>query len=156
MDYRHIHLTAAFRIDKRIKAYAKRKGVSTPKHKKVIYVPDAEAWIVHPQTVVDIVGGKPVQYDADAPMVVRDDTERVTEIAAYAMAWYGKPRQSVNVEIRRVEPFVKLGAMLRAVIQSGTTTQANTIVSSIEYDFLAPGGLTRIRTHLTEFDYPEA
>lgn len=161
LDYEKIRATVAFRADTRVRVGLKRKGVKTVARTKVIEVHDAEFWYAHPNTIVDVLDVSPLGVKhtgslSAADAILRDDRPRLREIAAYALAWYGKPRASVSVSIRNLMKFAELGTMLKSTVQGGRSIPVNTVISSIEYDFTVEGGRTTIRTAWREFDYPDS
>jgi len=84
---------------------------------------------------------------------VRDDRERLADIARMAFSWYGQTRRILNLSFRGIVSGFELGQLITAV-GSGETAQAvNTAITAISYDL--KGGRTTISTQFGELDFSD-
>lgn len=98
-------------------------------------------------TVVAVKDGKLVRSTGG---YVRDDRERMTEVAEMAYAWYQTPRQAFTLGFRQVSGRFSLGMLITQVGSGATLENVNTPITSIEWDLLR--GRTVIQTGFAELD----
>jgi hypothetical protein len=99
----------------------------------IIEVPGAEYWYALRATVVDVEGGNLFRIHPDN-RVLRDDSDILRGIAAFAQAWYQVQRQTVRITLKKVDNFAVLGSLLTTI--SGQYNESvNTVISSVETDF---------------------
>lgn len=135
IDYKMLAATVAFRTDQRLKIIRKIDPSVAHEAVRTLYitVPGAEYWYATRATVVD-VGGGDLKRIHEGNRVLRDDSDVLRGIAAFAEAWYAKERQSVKIPIKQLDNWVALGALLTN-IAGQYNEQVNTVVSSVETDF---------------------
>ncbi len=157
-DYEDIGATIAVELDERLKIELQLANDSTAV--LVIPVKDAEFWWVVPGTVLGIVGGALVTQAGDGSddsTALRDDRDRLREIANAAAAWYTPRRASIVAKFRQICTDYYCGQYVTAVVDTNDLTHTipwqdvGTVISSITWDF--ENGTTDIRTHYAELDF---
>lgn len=99
-----------------------------------ISIPDAYLDTLVPRTVVNIVGGVPVQ--SAEGRLLRDDRQRIARIAKAAAVWYGAVRQQLRLTRRRltVPRLLRLGTLVvRTGIYYGSD-EINTPITAVDLD----------------------
>ena len=105
----------------------------------LIQVPDAEGWWIADGTILDVdEDGTAVLQAGNAAL--RNDGDRLKEIAALAQAWYGVQRATLNVRILGIETIPKVGSYVTSTLTGNYSESINSAVSTIVYD------LRRVRT----------
>lgn len=155
-DYRNLMATIALRTDQVLRMSVLRDGLNVVTDKirtKVIDVPHAELWYIAPNTVVGLNPDLSPRY-YQGSSYLRDDRDRLREVLAAACSWYGTPRASVAVPVKRLDPIAPLGALIVASSTGGATRLINTVVTSIGYRFGDSPGHT-IQTQFGEVDFSQ-
>lgn len=98
-------------------------------------------------TVVDLENGEPVLTNGG---VLRDDRERLQDIARVAYEWYQQDRLPLTVNFRHVRNLFRLGMMITTIGSSATQETVNSVVSMIAYDLT--NGTTQIKTNDENLD----
>jgi hypothetical protein len=142
--------TVAMYTDSALRVNLNRAGVGGVLKRKVIQVPDAEYWYVAPGTVLGLDTDGGLKRVAGA-MVLRDDSDRLWEVAVQAYSWYGQERRSVMVEMQSLQAVGTLGTFLQSIVTAGTELRSNTILSSMSWDFKERR--TSVETAWAEFDW---
>jgi hypothetical protein len=135
LDPRQVGATFAWRGDKRLKVVRKidQAFETEAERRLIIEVPGAEYWYALRATVVDVEGGNLFRIHPDN-RVLRDDSDILRGIAAFAQAWYQVQRQTVRITLKKVDNFAVLGSLLTTI--SGQYNESvNTVISSVETDF---------------------
>ena len=96
-DYRTIIATVAARLDQRIAVTVDVPLVTTGRT-RYIDVPDAETWWVVEGTVLEVGKGGKLHRQPKGG-TVRDDADRLAEVATLAKAWYSRPRSTVSFTV---------------------------------------------------------
>ena len=93
-------LTLAYKTEKRCSYTITTSGNIL--RELVLYVPNAELWLVAPNTVTGVdKDGALVRTSSDlAESVVRDDRYRLKQVAAMAQAWYGQLRRGMRLSFQ--------------------------------------------------------
>jgi len=107
---------------------------------KRLEVPEAVAWYVVPNTVVDCVEGAlkrygDTGYTAATNNLERDDSSRLRAIAALASVWYGRPHNTMQLVINDVSLAHPVGTMISESIGAFTAVPVRTVVSARHWDF---------------------
>ena len=151
-DYQKLAFTCQFEHDIRPRVVVENVAgtPSTTERKLVIDVPGAESWWVATGTILDVDDkGKPVRYKG-SDNLVRDDSEKLQAVAAFASGWYGVTRQAVNIVINSVGLFCQLGVLITDIRTSSMTEPVRTVVTARSIDFDAQQ--TTIETGYANFD----
>lgn len=135
MSYKDVAATVAIRTNHRLMVSAEiTAGVPHEARRTlVINCPGAEYWYAVRGTVVDVEGGA-LRRIADGNRVLRDDSDILRSILAFAVAWYERDRQSITLNIKEVDNHAPLGSLITS-IEGQYQEDVNTILSSIETDF---------------------
>jgi hypothetical protein len=139
------------------------QGISVPspetKPELTITLPDCHYWYVAPGTEYDVgVGatGVPIQTANGVLItglpanVVRDDTDRLRQVAAYLRWWFSKRRQAVTIPLKLPGKYAEPGMLITAITTAWTVEPINAIITSRTVDFEA--GRTEITTGYLELD----
>ncbi len=102
---------------------------------------------VAPNTVVGVSDGKLQRSNGG---YVRDDRDRMRQLAEAAYEWYREERQAFTLTYRQVSGAFKLGQLITQIGSGDTLEAVNTPITSIEWDLLA--GTTTISTGFAELD----
>lgn len=118
---------------------------------KIVYVrvPNARLDYLAPETIIGIDEEGAVQRCTSGGYV-RDDREKLRDIARSSYEWYSTPRRSVNATIRTLIASIGLGDMILNVGSINTQVVSNSVVTMIRYDLLA--NTTTIQTQFAQLD----
>lgn len=111
-------------------------------------VPDARLDYLVDGTVVGVASGELQQTSGG---VLRDDSERVQDVARMAYEWYGQPRRALSLSFRAIAAGLEIGHLITTVQQGGLSQSVNTVISSISYNL--DDGTTDLRTAFSEIDF---
>lgn len=98
-------------------------------------------------TVVGVADGK---LQRSSGGYVRDDRDRMREVAEMAYEWYRSPRQAFTLGFRQVSGAFRLGMLITQIGSGATLESVNTPITSIEWDLRR--GRTVIQTGFAELD----
>lgn len=149
VDYEDLIATVMTETDERLRVEY-QLGLRPPGDQweaKIIEVPDAVAWYVVPNTVEDVEDGAKTYHTGG---LVRDDTDRLRGVAAFAAAWYGQAQATVSVTFDTITTEFPLGALISNAAGAWHNFQIGTVVSSVTWDF--DSQKTEISTGYTELD----
>lgn len=136
-DYFGIIVTVAYDTDQRLKVRAKVgnfEDIAEPKT-LTIPVPNAALWYLTPGTMVGITDGAIVRDAVGG--ILRDDSDRLRQIAALALAWYGERRAILNISWKRIINPGVLGSFVRSVSDSWNRRLSGTVITTISWNFEA-------------------
>lgn len=152
-DYFSINATVAYDTDERLKVRAKVEGFENIDEPKTltIAVPDAALWYLTPGTMTGVSGGVIVRDTVGG--ILRDDSDRLRQIASLALSWYGKRRAILDISWKRITNPGVLGSLVRSVSDSWTRTISGTVITSIEWDFGTEEQTTRIKTSFADLQF---
>ncbi len=141
-DYETMSVTAQFATHERIKYEAGNTDVSDLGVERIkrISMPDAEVWVVIPNTITDIVDGKPVR--ASELVTVRDDTARLKLVAEMAAAWYGTPKATLDLQLAWIFQTNPTGSMITGMLDGSGLTLVNSVVTMRRWIFDPARGVT--------------
>jgi hypothetical protein len=142
--------TVAMYTDSALRVNLNRAGVGGILKRKLIRVPDAEYWYMAPGTVVGLGADGDVKRVTNG-MVLRDDSDRLWEVATQAYAWFGQERRAVMCDMRSLQVIGTLGTFLQSIVTAATELRSNTILSSMTWDFRSRE--TKFETAWVEFDW---
>lgn len=154
IDYVSFRCTITLRLQSRVqieKTVDEDADIVPGQIKRILYihVPDARLDYVVPTTVVDIDDGKLVKTLSGG--FVRDDRQRLTDIATAAAVWYGRPRQTIEIKCKQIREIVKLGWLITDVGPAYQLTGVNTPITSISYDLA--NGRTTFQTAFADLEF---
>lgn len=147
-DYANLLATVAVETDVRPSVTITAGGEIDVERTLLISVPEAQTWYVAPQTVTGVVDGQVQKHDGG---LVRDDTDKLRNIAALAGAWYGYFRGIMKLQVKRIDASMPPGGLIASVSSAWQTLPVATIVSSVRLDMRA--GVTMIETGFSELDF---
>lgn len=153
LDWEKTLYTVAMRFDEPLRLVVTRKG-SVDKRVKLIELPNCEYWFLLAGTVVD-VGPDGQTKRAPATIALRDDRDRMRQVAAFLMAWYSIERNMVSIRIKSADQYVQLGSLLLSVASGGKTIQSNSVVSSISNTYASETSETTVQSGFAELDIAE-
>lgn len=133
LDWEEMIVTVAARTDQCIEARVNITAEYATGRDLVIDVPDAETWIILPGTVIGVQAGALLRYQSDT-WVLRDDSQRLRNIANVAYEWYRVDRAVMRLKLRNADPIARVGQYL---IDSGPVSRSRpleTIVSRVTLD----------------------
>lgn len=134
-DYETLIVTAFLKTDARLRTSIDVPGtVATETGRtKIIAVPDAEVWLIAPNTVTDVEDGELVRSPY-AYTEVRNDGAYVRAVAALAAAWYGQARATVVLECEYLTPEYYVGSLILGTMGSWHATLIGTPVTMKRWD----------------------
>jgi hypothetical protein len=152
VDYETLRLTCTLEAD----AYCESKypedvdlPAGVPLQKLVIYAgKEYRLDFLAENTVVDLAEGVPILTNGG---VLRDDRKQLQDVARVAHQWYQVDRFPITVTFRQVMNVVRLGMLITSVGSGTPQVNVNTVVSTIEFDFLQ--GTTTVKTHDEGLDF---
>jgi len=101
-----------------------------------------------PGTIVGVTDGELV---LTAGGFVRDDRERLQDLARLAFSWYGQTRKILNLSFRAVVSGFSIGQLITTIGTGAAEEEINTAITSITYDL--HGGATSLSTQFGELDF---
>lgn len=114
-----------------------------------LVIPDAHLDFVIEGTVVAVEGGQ-LKKSTDGG-ILRDDREKLKDIARLAYEWYGQSRRTLNLSFREIVAGFDVGHLITSIGSGWTTTAINTCITSVSYDLTT--GVTSITTQFGELDF---
>lgn len=139
-DYETLGFTLALELDYAVQLEcqlpaAEQAGLG---NYQVIPVPDAQLWLLAPQTIVGIAAAGTDLVSPASVVVLRDDRDLLKRLLAGAVARYLQTRKRAVVRYVGLHPaHTCLGAILEAVQLGGVPRQVNAPLTSIQWDFEA-------------------
>ena len=114
-----------------------------------IRVPDAHHWNLFAGTIDEVRadGGVNIRFEE----ILRDDSDRLRAVAAFARTWYGKTRHAVEVTFQDVMIAYGLGGILTAVSVGDRQQDVGSIIVSRTTDLAEQ--ITTIRTDFLDLDF---
>lgn len=135
-DHEDLIVTAAFRIDAQLRAAGIIPGqfLTETGRTKVILVPEAEFWMILPNTVTDIEDGDLVRAYSDYE-VVRDDTARMQQILALSLVWFGFARGTMAMRVKNITPAWPASTLILGAQGTWHATVLGTVVTKKTWNF---------------------
>lgn len=81
---------------------------------------------------------------------IRDDRDRLKDIAETAWEWYGTDRSILELSYKSLEGVFQPGILITKIGKNETEETINTVITSVDYDLIA--GTTSLRTDFAEID----
>lgn len=150
-DWKDILVTVFAEFDQHVEMRFPEEALTTDTdvvRELVIDVPNARLDYLAPQTVIGI--------DADGQLIetdggyVRDDREKLADIARCAYAWYGQTRRALTVVQRNLVTERSIGELLTIVGNITDQIEVNSVVTHLAFDLIA--GTVTIQTQYAELD----
>lgn len=126
----------------------------TVRNEVAIYVRDARCDYVLPYTTVALQYGLPEVSTLGG--YVRNDRQRVADIARAAAEWYGQKRKTLNLTLKQTRMIAELGWLIIDIGANYTTAdEIHTPITAIEYQFPAANAAPsmRIETSYHDMDF---
>jgi len=120
-----------------------------------ISVPGAYLDYLVPGTTVGVehATGGGTEYQTATGGWLRDDRERLQNIAKLAWQYYSVPQKSLRFAFRAVSAVAVVGQMITDLVELGETEQINSVVTGLDIDLESQ--VTTIRTAFAELDFVE-
>lgn len=112
-------------------------------------VPDAHFDVIPPGTIVGVSAGTLKKTALGGTL--RDDRDKLTDLARLAFEWYGKDRRILNLSFRSLVSGFSVGNLITTIGSGDTLETINTCITSISYDLR--GGTTSLHTNFGELDF---
>ena len=148
-DWESLIATVAFESDEKLACYAQSERYETAAHPRVLMldVERAEGWYIVPGTVTGVTEGALDRYvDGEHENnLIRDDSARLRQAAALALAWYGEARAKMRLTWAEISGKISLGSYIKDVGDSVERREVGTVVTQKSWDFGANASTT-IRT----------
>ena len=133
-DYDKLVATIALRTDQRLVLEAELPGADPSDGVLEIAVPDAEMWLLAPNTVVGIQGYGSLKLSGYVWRILRDDGARMRLVMAGAIGRYQNERARAEIVFKGLLPWSDmLGQVLTFVEQGGDLERVQTPITSIEW-----------------------
>lgn len=101
----------------------------------VFSVPNARLDYLAPETIIGVDNEGALQRCTSGGYV-RDDREKLKDVARSAYEWYSAPRRSINATIRTLIAPVQLGHLITNVGSVNTQVVSNSVVTSLTFNLL--------------------
>ncbi|GMW03814.1 MAG: hypothetical protein AMXMBFR84_49480 [Candidatus Hydrogenedentota bacterium] len=138
VDYATLRVTAMIESDRHLQVFLRLRYApdGTWQREKIINLPDAEMWIVLPNTVLDVdVAGlvlSPSEYQQS-----RDDRQQLIKVALLAAQFYSQARATASIQFKYITPEYEPGMLLRGAIGVWHSVNVGTLITTKEFDFTA-------------------
>lgn len=149
-DWKDIFATVFLEFDQRLEyRYPEVLTTETDAVRElIINVPNARLDYLTPGTVIGLdAAGALITTDGG---YVRDDRERLKDIAVAASHWYGVKRRSIEAVAHDLRTTFQLGDLIPFVGDPATPVEVNSVITSMMFDLLA--GTITFRTQFAELD----
>jgi hypothetical protein len=134
--YENLAITIAFETDQRLALEATLTDDSNAAGVKEIYVPDAELWLLAPQTKVGLDGNGDFIFAPVAGVTLRSDVEKLEQIMAGAKARYQAERAKAFLSVKGIWDWSEgLGYILEYINDGASTDAINGPITSVRWDF---------------------
>lgn len=156
VDYETIRVTVSAEADKFCEAiYPASASADTPVEVLEIYLGDSYRLDFLPgNTVVDVRGGEVITCNdtTNAGRLLRDDRQKLSDLAQLAYQWYQTERASVSARLNQTHPLFELGTLVTTIGDAETAQTVNSVIGVVAYDFKA--GSQSIITLGDAVDFP--
>lgn len=112
-------------------------------------IPNAFLDYLVPGTIVGVDAGE-LKKSAQGGWL-RDDRERLKDIARMAYAWYGQTRRLMSLSFKGITSGFNIGDLITTISSGGTVETINTAITSVTYDL--QGGTMSLNTQFGELDF---
>ena len=104
---------------------------------------------VVPGTVLGVKAGE-LQKSA-AGGYVRDDRQRLEDMARLAYAWHGQTRRILSLSFKGITSGFEVGHLITTIGSGSNVREINTAITSVQYDLT--GGSMSVQTQFAEMDF---
>jgi hypothetical protein len=134
VDYANLAITVMIKTDSflHVKEFI-GAGTGDGTKTNVISVPDAEYWEISPGTIIDVEDGAAVEEST--AVTVRDDTDRLREIARATSGWYSVEKNTISLDITGLITDSPVGSMISQAYGAFHYINLNTVVTQYTWDF---------------------
>ncbi len=156
-SWHNLDFTVAMECDARVQVQypeetpEPEEGETAPDVERTMFIdrgPEFRLDYVVPTTIIDLDNAG--QRVRSVGGFVRDDREKMKNLARLAFEWYSVERQAFNLTYRQVSPLFELGDLITQIGTGSTLAEVRTVVTSIRWDLV--GGTTAITTDFAELD----
>lgn len=154
VDYEHMICTVAMEWDERVSATEENILLAggLQKRTKIIKVPHARLDVLIPGTVTDVNADGELVTSENGE-IIRDDRERLQQIAKAAAAWYSKVRLAARLTFKQVTPAgIDLGGLVTSIGSDVFSRDVNSPVTAMHFR-LDQEFTTTIETSYAELDF---
>jgi len=117
----------------------------------IIDLPYAQLWWINKGTVVGVNAAGAKEIYGGASQILRNDKYLLEAVAAAAIGWYGKRRQTLTVTVAYLTDDAKVGDLIRSVAMPAVYDEINTVVTQVVHDYVS--GETTIATNFSQLDF---
>lgn len=114
-----------------------------------LYVAGAHLDYIVPGTIVAVDAGELKKTALGG--YVRDDRNKLKDIARLAFAWHGQTRRILQLSFKGITSGFSLGHLITSIGTGGLSETVNTCITSITYDLVS--GTTQLSTSFGELDF---
>jgi hypothetical protein len=134
-DYETLIATLALETDQRLTLGVDLPGARPEDGTLELPVPDAECWVLAPQTVVGVDGRGQLIKSPNSYVELRNDSTRMALIMAGAIARYQSERGRAEILVKGLRPWLHLlGQMLTVVETDGVEIPVHAPITSIAWE----------------------
>jgi hypothetical protein len=153
VDYDSMTVTASIYCD--VRPHVILHGIAIPspelQPRLTVILPDCHFWYVAPFTEYDVDPDTGIpRVTSPENVVVRDDTWRLSQVAAYLRWWFSRLRQAVTITIHLPGQYAQPGMLLTQISTVWTREPVNAIITAREVDF--EHGSTKLTTSYLDLD----
>lgn len=118
-----------------------------------IIVPDAFLDYLVPTTTVGLnhAADGTITYATSSGGWIRDDRDRLKDIARLAYEWFGTNRQTLSLSFKGLASGFSVGTIITQLQSPSGNESINTAITSVQFDLEA--GTTSLQTHYEELDF---
>jgi hypothetical protein len=151
IDWKKIYVTVFVEFDQFAEAKWPETSLSTDAdqvRRLVIDCPKMRLDYLAPSTIIDV--DEAGQAVTTAGGYVRDNRDRLKDIARGAYEWYGRKRQTIEYVRKNLVSDVQVGTLITKVGSENDPQEVNTVVTQMTYDLRA--GTVAVKTQFGELD----
>lgn len=104
---------------------------------------------VVPGTILAVKAGQLLKTAAGG--YVRDDRQRLNDVARMAYEWHGKTRRILSLSFRGLSSAFEVGHLITTIGRGSNMREVNTAITSVQYDL--KGGSMSVQTSFGEMDF---
>ena len=146
-DYKTLLATMFFRTDEVLRirlpvwtgsytdAFGRTVVETNPQGRQILIVtPGEECWVVAANTVQAVEDGELILYNEGEAGIIRNDIDRMRDVALKARVWYGTPRATVRLSIKNHLRWFRPGQLIKATLSGFWWERIGTCITSISHD----------------------
>lgn len=132
LDYRTLRATVCVATDEPVRVRQAITG-GNPDRVLTVRLHHAECWVIKDGTVLDVNDDGTLQKQS-GNAILRNDAGRLMQVAAFAVAWYSKPRSALSFGWTGVNMEVLPGMLITSAAFAGATAPINSVLTSVSYN----------------------